>query len=164
MLAEWYFDYILELFTLYIYSLLQKSVLLSIGIWVFLLFRSCFTSYFLFSSLPLIKCRTNLMCSALPRLFNKMCLILQVIEISKGSKVKYKLDKDTGLIKVLAIGPINVDLMLFSVIVRYQTLLPSAGWPCSLLVSCVPTELWFHSSYYLQRRWPHGRVGRDEGL
>ncbi|KAL0426347.1 UNVERIFIED_CONTAM: Soluble inorganic pyrophosphatase 4 [Sesamum latifolium] len=39
-------------------------------------------------------------CTALFNLLKPASLILQVVEISKGSKVKYELDKNTGLIKV----------------------------------------------------------------
>lgn len=36
-------------------------------------------------------------------LFLELVKILQVVEITKGSKVKYELDKKTGLIKVMNI-------------------------------------------------------------
>lgn len=38
-----------------------------------------------------------------------------------------------------------------------------SGWSCSLLICCLPTQLWFHSTHTLWGRWPHGRPCPDAG-
>lgn len=38
------------------------------------------------------------------------------------------------------------------------------GWSCSLLISCVPPQLWFHPSYSLRGQWPHGCLGYYAGM
>ena len=49
----------------------------------------------------ILKTVAFLLCSALINIysFSNLC-VFKVVEISKGSKVKYELDKKTGLIKV----------------------------------------------------------------
>ena len=68
-----------------------------------------------------------------------------MIEISKGSKVKYELDKKTGLIKVIKAATINLCKTYIQTVFRisldiYADFLKFAyaGRSCSILISSVP--------------------------
>lgn len=75
--------------------------------------------------------------------------ILQVVEIGKGSKVKYELDKKTGLIKVLDLWSIIFIGHWSHSNYGFLKVHICAGWSCSLLVCCVPSQLWLHPSHSL---------------
>ena len=82
---------------------------------------------------------------------------MQVVEIGKGSKVKYELDKTTGLIKVITIYYPNVLATPYRFLIGcWWKLHKFAGWSRALLISCVSSQLWFHPSYSLWRQWSHG--------
>jgi hypothetical protein len=38
-----------------------------------------------------------------------------------------------------------------------------SGWPCSLLISCVPSQLWVYPPHYLWGWWPHWCLGYYAG-
>ena len=90
----------------------------------------------------------------------------QVIEIPRGSKVKYELDKKTGLIKVMQCGLLHILLQtsIFSVLICPGFVLECAGGPCAVFISCVPSQLWIHSSHTLWRQWPSGCAGYNAGV
>ena len=70
----------------------------------------------------------------------------QVVEIGKGSKVKYELDKKSGLIKVIKKSLLSVPWLSFlhtKDIIWY--LIHSVG-PCTVLICCVSSQLRFHPS------------------
>jgi len=57
----------------------------------------------------------------IPDIILKLCIFAwQVVEVSKGSKVKYELDKASGLIKVMPLLLIHPFHMFLEVIVSYM--------------------------------------------
>lgn len=76
--------------------------------------------------------------------------------------MKYELDKRTGLIKVMMCAK---PFLLFSLYVnRFLNVQKCAGWPCAVLISCVPAQLWLHSSYSLWGQWSHGCLNYHAGM
>lgn len=90
---------------------------------------------------------------------------LQVVEITKGSKVKYELDKKTGMIKVWTISLIqwpwlnNESNTSYYLAKKIQVINVSIfillflGWSHFVFISCLSSQLWFHSSYSMWRQW-----------
>ena len=99
--------------------------------------------------------------------FNFLC---QVIEIPRGSKVKYELDKKTGLIKVkqcwlsksLVAKLYFLPVLIFPVF--HFNVCACAGGPCPVFISCLPSQLWIHSSHTLWRQWSFGCTGYNAGM
>ena len=99
--------------------------------------------------------------------FNFLC---QVIEIPRGSKVKYELDKKTGLIKVKQcclpqslIAKLYFLLVLIFPVFHFNVC-ACAGGPCPVFISCLPSQLWIHSSHTLWRQWSFGCTGYNAGM
>jgi hypothetical protein len=83
----------------------------------------------------------------------------QVVEISKGSKVKYELDKKTGLIKVSHLTSVTIRKHTHCFI---SDLL--SGGSRALLVGGVPAQLRLHPANALRGQRPHGRTGPHAGV
>jgi hypothetical protein len=82
-----------------------------------------------------------LRCSG-PRTKTGCYFVFQVIEIPRGSKVKYELDKKTGLIMVNHhCSFLSLMLNLSSPMFLWFSLVMCvcAGGPCALFISCVPS-------------------------
>lgn len=83
-----------------------------------------------------------------------------MIEISKGSKVKYELDKKTGLIKVN--GFVKWILLTY-IVVLLMIMSGYPGWPCSVFIRCLSPQLWFHPAHSLWGQWPARCVNHYAG-
>uniref|UniRef100_A0A452XNS0 inorganic diphosphatase n=1 Tax=Aegilops tauschii subsp. strangulata TaxID=200361 RepID=A0A452XNS0_AEGTS len=73
-----------------------------------------------------------------------------VIEIRRGSKVKYELDKKTGLIMVkhcYSFSPPILISLAQSFLWFSLAICMCAGGPCALFISGVPSQLWIHSPH-----------------
>ena len=121
------------------------------------------------------------------------CSNVQVVEITKGSKVKYELDKKTGLIKVWkTIHPSNIEdprhvpeLTIeghtswakaspspkqFQFCPVYQNICHHfllfkwiSGWSSFIFFSGLSSQLWFHPSHTMWRQWSLGLFGYHAG-
>lgn len=74
---------------------------------------------------------------------------LQVVEIGKGSKVKYELDKKTGLIKVRAMSNCFLCFALLPLCHNYHVSFMRAGRPCAVLIGGLSPQLWVHPAHSL---------------
>jgi len=73
----------------------------------------------------------------------KLCIFAwQVVEISKGSKVKYELDKASGLIKVMPLLLIHPFHMFLEVIVSYMVT------SCIDIHSCCMTMFFIGNGFF----------------
>lgn len=56
-----------------------------------------------------------------------------------------------------------VKLLVLSEEVYWCINFLKVGWSCSLLVSCLPTQLWFYPTNHMWGQWSHGCPGTDAG-
>jgi hypothetical protein len=89
------------------------------------------------------------------------------VEISKGSKVKYELDKKTGLIKVSHLTSVTINKHTHGFMHTAAQLVISellSGGSRAVLVGGVPAQLRLHPANALRGQRPHGCTGPHAGV